>query len=248
MKILDLLFPQNIKCIFCGKEDDNYGICDDCYAKIPFITGKTCKKCGGKIKSGQVCIDCKGANYSFEKVFSICEYTDIIRYAILKLKSGSKFVSRPLSELVSNYFDTLNIEYDFIVPMPIHPNRLKERGFNQSKLLLEEVRRNCKVREDIIIRSKDTPHQTGLNRDNRKTNLDGAFKVLNKNDIKDKIIVIFDDIYTTGSSMEECAKTLKECGAKNVFGVCLARTPISEFKYLGDKEENYVEFIDTYII
>lgn len=248
MKFLEVLFPQNIKCIFCGKEDNNFGICDDCYAKIHFIKGKICKKCGINIKSGEVCIDCKGANYAFERVFCICEYSDIIQYAILKLKKGSKYMAYPLAELVSDYINQLNIPYDFIVPMPIHPNRLKERGFNQSQLLLSQTKNQKKVRNDIIVRSKDTPHQTGLNRDNRKTNLDGAFKVINKKDIKDKIVLIFDDIYTTGSSMQECAKTLIDSGAKQVFGLCLARTPIRTNKYLGEDDIAYTEFIDTHAI
>ncbi len=229
MRILDALFPQNIRCIFCGKEDNDYGICDSCYSKIPFVGDKVCKKCGGTIHNGQICGDCKAENYSFERVFAICEYSGILRNAILKLKSGEKYIANPLACIVSEYFSTLHISYDIIIPMPIHKNRLRQRGFNQSEVLLQELAKaDDRIRKDIIIRSKDTPHQTGLTREYRKSNLDQAFQVLHKSDIKDKTIVIFDDIYTTGSSMQECAKTLKENGASKVFGVCLARTPIGD--------------------
>lgn len=251
MKILDMLFPQNVKCIFCGKESNNLGICDRCYEKIPFITGKTCKICGGHVNNGQVCIDCKGSNYSFEKSYCICEYKDILRDVILKYKNGAKYIAKPLATIVDKYFDNLKISYDMIVPMPIHPHRRKQRGFNQSQLLLMELaKHNEKIREDIIIRSKDTPHQTGLNRENRKSNLQGAFSVLDKKEIKGKTIIVFDDIYTTGSSMQECAKTLKDNGADKVFGVCLARTPLDKDFYLKDDayDINYVEYIETHII
>lgn len=240
MKILDILFPQNIKCIMCGSEDNDFGICDKCRAKIPIIRGKTCKKCGVNISSGDVCIDCKSGDLKFEKVYSICEYTGNIRCAIIKLKIGGyKNIAKPLSKIIYDYFATLDIPFDMIIPMPIHINRRKERGFNRCELLLEDICNNYgRVYTDVLVRAIDTPHQTGLSREHRKENVKGAFKVTNKAKVKGKVILVFDDIYTTGTSMNECARTLLRAGASKVFGLCLARTPINLDKYLEDNADD----------
>ena len=253
MKFLDMLFPSNIKCIMCGREDNDYGICPECESQIPFITGKVCSKCGINISSGEVCIDCKGNDIKFERVFSIAEYKGRIRNAILKLKiQGYKDIANPLSKIIYDYFSKLDIPFDAIFPMPIHENRLKERGFNQCELMLKDIKENYgRVYADVLIRCKDTPHQTGLSRENRKVNLAGAFKVTNKSKVKGKTILIFDDIYTTGSSMNECAKVLMTAGAYKVYGLCLTRTPINLDKYLDSADYNNVDdndYIDRIII
>ena len=132
------------------------------------------------------------------------------------------------------YFENIKVPFDVIIPMPIHENRLKERGFNQSELLLKDIEKNYgRVYKNLLVRTKDTPHQTGLGKANRESNLDHAFKVTDKQKVKGKIILLVDDIYTTGSTLNECAKTLKRAGASKVFALCLARTPINKEKILN---------------
>lgn len=247
MKLIDIFFPQNIKCIICGKEDNEYGICDDRYSKLPFIKGIVCKKCGTNVKNGDVCIECKGNNLEFERTFAIFDYEGKIRRTILDLKqNGEKYLAKPLSIVIVDYLEDLDMKFDMIIPMPIHTARRKERGFNQCELLLEEVKsRFGNVYEDVLIRHKDTPHQTGLNRDNRKNNLQDAFKVKDKSKIKGKTVLVFDDIYTTGTSMNECARTLKKSGAGKVYGLCLARTPIMKSTYLDVSEKDYIDIMIT---
>ena len=92
-----------------------------------------------------------------------------------------------------------------------------------------------KVNTTILVRHKDTPHQTGLSRENRLTNLSGAFEVTDKKLIRNKTILLVDDIYTTGSTLNECARTLKKAGASRVISLCLARTPIKLDRVLGSK-------------
>ena len=226
MKI-DLLFPQTIKCFLCGGEIANYGVCDSCYPKLPFITGKTCERCGGVIKGeGIVCNECSGEKFYFHKNYAIFHYADDMQKVILSFKGGNKYLGGYFSEIVRNYINKLKIHYDVIIPTPIHPNRRKERGFNQSEILLEELKDDYPIDFNILERVKDTPHQTGLNKENRMSNLDKAFKVIDKNKVVDKIILIVDDIYTTGSTLNEMAKALLENGAKGVIGLSLARASI----------------------
>lgn len=252
MRLIDFFFPQNIKCVICGKEDGGFALCEECYSKLPFINGKVCEKCGIGITSGKVCLECKANNHTFERVFSIFEYRGKLRYLILALKqNGEKYIAKPLSKLVLEYFKKLDIPFDLIIPMPIHPNRLKSRGFNQCDLLLDEVKSYYgRVYDDVLIRKKDTPHQTGLSRDNRKVNLMDAFKVTDKSKVKGKIVLLFDDIYTTGTSLNECAKVLLKSGASKVYCLCLARTPINNEKYLNGIPENddMEKYIQEFVI
>ena len=198
MGILDYIFPQGNKCIFCGYEIPDVCICEDCYKSLPFIEGKTCLKCGGKVFANEdVCIDCKSNDIKFEKGFCILDYKDEVQMKILKFKSGGyKNIGYTLSHLILDKFKTLDIPFDEIIPVPIHENRRKLRGFNQSEILCEELKKYYgRVHPELLIRWIDTPHQTGLDRNNRKTNLDGAFKVSDKKRIKGKIILLVDDNY-----------------------------------------------------
>ena len=102
MGILDYIFPQGNKCIFCGCEIPDIGICEDCYKSLPFIEGKTCLKCGGKVFANEdVCVDCKSNDIKFEKVFCILDYKDEVQMKILKFKSGGyKNIGYTLSHLI----------------------------------------------------------------------------------------------------------------------------------------------------
>lgn len=224
MKILEMIFPQTIKCFMCGAELSDHGVCDNCYGKLPWIKGNICERCGGTVfGDGHVCNECAGEKFYFHRNFSIFNYIDDMQLKILSFKNGKKYLGYYFSEIIREYLKKLNINFDYIIPMPIHENRLKERSFNQSEILVSNLKDENVVEYDVLKRIKDTPHQTGLNKSNRKTNLEDAFKVVNKDKVKDKIILLIDDIYTTGSTLNECAKTLIKSGAKGVYGLCLAR-------------------------
>lgn len=230
MSIIDLMFPRQIKCIDCGCETNKFGICDECISRFHFIKGKTCEICGHGInENSNVCYECKGREYSFDKNFAIFYYEDDVRTKINLLKqSRIKSIGEMFAYFVADKYEELIKEFDIdmIIPVPIGKEREKVRKFNQSEILCKELEVTAKVRNDILIRFKDTPHQTGLSRENRKTNLLGAFKVVDKKIIRNKNVLIVDDIYTTGSTISECASTLKKAGASKVFSLTLARTPI----------------------
>ena len=225
MRLRDLFFPPAAKCVMCGMETNSYGLCESCENELPWINEPACVICGGNmLGEGEVCIECKDRDYHFARCYCVLEYRDEIQQKILSFKNGGqKFLGQTFASLMERKYNEINVKIDMVIPIPINEKRLKERGFNQSDLLCEEL---PNVRNDVVFRIKDTPHQTGLNRDNRVVNLENAFKVENKNDIKNKTILLVDDIYTTGSTLNECAKTLLNAGAKKVFALCLARTPV----------------------
>ena len=229
MKVFDILFPQNVKCILCSCEMNDGYICDNCKSEIKYIY-KGCIKCGGSVAGdGDVCLECKKYERVFDRGFCVCEYSGKLQEKILKFKNhNGKYLAKALSQLMVEKYKQLNLDIDIIVPMPIHFNRRKERGFNQCELLVEEIAKfSGKVDNNIIYRQKDTPHQVGLNRENRIINLGGAFALCEGISVKGKNILIVDDIFTTGTTIDECAKVLKKEGANKVYFLCLARTPIN---------------------
>jgi len=235
MKILDVIFPQAIKCFICKREIDDYGVCDYCYPHLPFVGGKLCTKCGGEMTgNGDICEECKNEKFYFTKNYAVFNYIDDIQKVILSFKKDNKYLGGYFSDIIRNYILKNKIKFDLIIPMPIHENRRKQRGYNQSEILVKSLEKDFAVDKDIVIRIKDTPHQTGLNKENRKINLEHAFQVKDQKKIKDKVILLVDDIYTTGSTLNECSKELLKYGAKEVIGLCVARG--QSIKILDEKE------------
>lgn len=142
-------------------------------------------------------------------------------------EDGKKHIGYAFARLIEEKFEDIQEDVDYILPVPIGADRLKMRGYNQSEILCRELISTGKVKYDLLLRPKDTLHQTGLDRKHRMTNLKGAFKVADKKLIKGKCILVVDDIYTTGSTLNECALTLKNAGASKVISLTLCRTPIN---------------------
>lgn len=239
MKIFDLFMPRNIKCAFCGEEDYKYGICDKCLETMPFIKGRTCVKCGGRVLNDEIiCRECEKVDHAFNNSYALFDYTGDIKRAInLFKRNGNLAIGRAFSHIICDYIERMDIKVDMIIPMPIHPNRYNERGFNQAEILCGEIANRYPklLNNDILIRIKDTPHQTGLNRDNRLLNLSGAFQITNIKKVKNKKILVIDDIFTTGSTLDECAFALLKAGAKSVQGLCLARGLVYDIKRDSEK-------------
>lgn len=227
MRISDIFFPSNIKCVFCGTEvSGEIAVCENCYKHLPFIRGKTCLKCGGHVVEEDVCIDCAKNEHEFVRNFAVFDYDGVLRDKILSFKqAGRKHIGYTLSWFIYEKFKSLDVEFDAVIPMPISSERRKERGFNQADILVSDIEDNTNlVDKNIIQKVKNTPHQTGLSKENRQTNLERAFVVPNKSLVKGKTLLVVDDIYTTGATLSEVASTLNRAGAKAVYGLTLART------------------------
>ena len=109
-------------------------------------------------------------------------------------------------------------KYDIIIPVPISKKRYKQRGYNQSAILAKDLARELKAEylENILVKIKDNAAQSSLNQDEREANVQGAYKVVNKQKIFDKKILIIDDVFTTGATLNECSRVLKAAGAGNI--------------------------------
>ncbi|MBQ7572708.1 MAG: ComF family protein [Clostridia bacterium] len=181
-----------------------------------------CKSCYNKLY--RIPIPSQGTKHT-KYVLSPFYYKGGYREAILKYKfSGSHAYALVFAKLMSDFIKDIDdiCTADMIVAVPISQERLNERGFNQTQLILDCMKDELSLnyRQDVLIRSKDTEHQSRLSGYERFKNVKDAFLV--SGDVKNMRIVVFDDVYTTGNTMEACAKALIDAGAKEVIALTLA--------------------------
>ena len=232
-RIIDFIFPPNYTCICCGRDIFNnpYGVCEGCKSSLPFLTGRLCQHCSDiLISDGDYCKRCKGKAQLYDKAISPFIYTDAIAKHIQNLKyNNAKYLAEPLSRFMADTFCNSKISTDFVTPVPLCTKRMKERGYNQSSLLADSFSKIVNIPVlDVLERVKETGTQTELNFIERQKNLKDAFRVVNKKLVKDKSVLVIDDVFTTGATVSECAKVLKKSGAKVVYVLTAAHTIIAK--------------------
>lgn len=229
-KFLDLLYPEGITCSFCDNdvfENNEYQTCIECKDELPFIHGDICKRCGTKLFSmATYCNRCQSNKYSFTKARAVFYYKDKIAAAIKNLKfNNAVYLTNPLSRYMADlYFK--EFDCDILVPVPMYSENLKKRGYNQAELLANSLGKiiNKEVNTKDLIKINKTKSQADLDFNERQNNLTKAFKVVNKNVFKGKKVLIVDDIFTTGATVENCAKALLKAGALKVYAITIAHT------------------------
>jgi ComF family protein len=227
---LDLFFPKT--CPGCGKiiSSDEF-FCPDCDKALVFIRPPLCPICGIPLESGEshICGQCLKESPFFKAGRSCAIYDEPLSNAIINFKyQGVTALAKPFSMIMlkalSSFIKTASV--DLILPVPLHIKRLRQRGFNQALLLANELGKNLKlpVKGLVLKKAKQTFPQVGLSQAERRKNVRGSFKVIFPEDVKDKNILLVDDVFTTGTTVNECSKVLIKAGARGVFVVTLART------------------------
>jgi len=221
---LDLVFPR--RCVDCGKEGSF--VCYDCAGKIEKIVTMTCAFCGKISKSGQFCSSCKAKHELVLSGLIVAARYDSgpTKEMIHHLKySGFTELASSLSEIIYQTLQKNMPKGEFVaVPVPLHKNREAVRGFNQSELIVRILSKKLHLHGGCALsRIKDTETQVNLSRELRQKNLEGAFSCIDKTLVKGKNILLVDDVATTLTTLNECAKVLKDAGAKKIWGVVVAR-------------------------
>lgn len=227
---INAVFPP--ACPGCGKALGYDGgvrehVCSECAVKLKYIQEPRCLKCGKEIDSEEMeyCHDCKIHIHQYVQATAVYAYTDIIQQSIYRFKYQNK------REYAAFYAEEIKRQCgtqigqwspDVIVPVPLHASKYRKRGYNQSALIAGEMSRifGISMDEQLLIRSKKTIPMKELNNEERVKNLENAF-ICPLNVVKYKKAVIVDDIYTTGATMDACARVLKNAGVQEVYGVCL---------------------------
>ncbi len=229
----DLLFPP--RCAFCDdafKEISRCSLCEQCSGSLRHIEPPFCERCGVPVAcltepSAQYCGRCLSDPPPYIRARYGMRYEGALRDALLRFKfAGYLSVGRALAELLTETFEKhfKRTDLDLIVPIPIHDRRLAARGFNQALILAEGVASATGLPVDRFSfrKTKDTTPQVGLTRRERVANLKRSFGVSKPHWVHDRRILLVDDVATTGSTIEEAARTLLKAGAATVEALVLA--------------------------
>ncbi|MCI8353405.1 MAG: ComF family protein [Clostridia bacterium] len=209
--IINIFYPK--ACGICGSIN-KYDICPKCMRKLNEI--KQCKK--------HIYL-----KRSFTDEMYIFKYEDIVRSCFIKYKFGEQnYRYKAFANFMIKDKKICGFlkKYDIIIPVPISKTRKRQRGYNQSELIIKEctkLDKDIKVCTNILYKIKNTKPQSSLNKEQRKINIQGAYIIKNNEIINNKKILLFDDIYTTGSTLEECAKVLRQAGAYEVSVLTFAK-------------------------
>ncbi len=226
----ELIFPSS--CLECGQRlpcRELPLLCGECLSTVAYVSSPNCRLCGMPFETGQdhLCSQCLKKTYAFDLARAAVHYREPVTSMISSLKfAGSLSGLATLAKISCNSpgFRDLS-EPDIIVPVPLHTSRLKQRKFNQALLIAQTCFPNhrSKIIPDILIRHRATSPQTGLTGIERRKNLAKAFSLRNPEKVIGKIILLVDDVFTTGQTTHECAKVLRKAGAKEIEVFTLAR-------------------------
>lgn len=225
--LLDMLFPKY--CFLCQREGSY--LCQDCLSTIDILENSFCL-CENpqRLPEPGKCRSCRTKSLN-GLYFAVSYKNELVKNLIRKFKYEPciKNLSENLALLIITHFNLIQKSFggqDYIlIPIPLAKRRLRRRGFNQSEEIAKKLSENLEipVAGGCLLKIKETSLQMELSKEMRMENIKGVFAVENAKIIKGKKILLVDDVYTTGSTMEECAKILKASGAKEVWGVTVAR-------------------------
>jgi len=219
---LDLLFPQ--WCIGCGVEGSF--LCQVCRRSLPRINPPICPRCGKPQSSEQLCPGCVEWSATIDGIRSPFRFEGVIREAVHQLKYRNlRAIVSSLAELLDDYLRTLTIPVDVLVPVPLHRKRLRERGYNQSLLLAKGLGKlsGLPLVDNCLIRQTNTPPQARTSTvEERRDNVVGIFSCRDAC-LRDKQVLLIDDVATSGATLDACAASLKASGAISVWALVLAR-------------------------
>lgn len=229
--MVSLLYPP--ACVICSADvTSRKYLCGECETKLVRIKPPFCSKCSepfqGAITNPFNCANCAHRTLYFENAVSAFRSGGILRRVILDFKYRRQI---HLRHLVASWLfaalddDRLRVrEFDLIIPVPLHPARERERGFNQAALLAELLSARMSIpARPVLERTRYTTTQTAFDRAERMENLRGAFRLRKNADVRQRRILLIDDVLTTGSTLSECARVLRRGGARSVHAATAAR-------------------------
>ncbi len=224
---LDLFYPP--RCPICEKilDPEDNGICKECFKELPFIQEPYCLRCGKPIRSfeQELCSDCRLHHHLYDEGRAVFVYEKGVRSSINRLKFYNRreyipFYVSCLDRLLRRMMPVWNAQC--LVPIPMHPKKRAQRGFDQAQLLSKGLSglSGIRLQTDLLIRDRYTASSRKLGRTNRRKNLRGVFSIRSGAQVPESVILI-DDIYTTGATMDEASLALRRAGVKRIYFLCV---------------------------
>ena len=231
--LVELCYPRH--CQLCDSRDcgdETPFICRECLGRVPYMRSLMCARCSlpldGQADEFAYCPHCRGFDWSFERAVSSVRLRGAAKEVLHRFKYNKQTFWRALvGEWIHDAAARVDWSgVDAIVPVPLHPRREREREYNQAALLAEDFGRwtGWPVLGRALRRVRDTSTQTRLDREERLRNQKDAYQVKDPERVAGRAICLIDDVWTTGATSEECAKTLRSAGAKKVLVLTAARS------------------------
>ena len=232
---LEIIYPEKNTCFICNIYDENINdkyICPACEGKFKKITAPLCIKCSKPISyesSNFLCADCNIFEKSFESSKSLFLYEGITKESIYKFKYyNHAYLYKLFANLLIDYMYENNYrQFDYITSVPLHKSKLRTRGYNQSELIASYISSHMSIPYiDVLKRKIKTTKQSAQSKEERRKNMEAAFTIkspIKYQYIKNSSVLLVDDVYTTGSTAEECSKTLLNFGLSKVYVITIAR-------------------------
>lgn len=223
-----MLYPP--VCPICGEvvnKDRKAGLCVHCVAKVKNVGSSFCMKCGKELEGlhGEYCYDCGRVNHVYDQAAAAFVYSQGIKESIYRFKYKGKreyaeWYGKKMAELLGNRIKIWNP--DVIIPVPIHRSRLKARGYNQAELIADSLGKYTAIPVDrhLLVRDKKTVPMKELEGVQRLKNIENAFNIC-ESIVKYNTVLVVDDIYTTGATVDACAAVLRSHGVSKVYCACL---------------------------
>lgn len=230
-RLSNLIYPR--RCPICDGLTGSHKIlaCGECRQRLVYVREPACKKCGKPLEKEETeyCADCGRRKHSYIRGKAVFPYDRLLRASVARFKYRNRreYADFYAEELIKSCGTALlSWEPDALIPIPLHKSRMRKRGFNQAELVARRIGKSLgiPVETGLLFRAKRTSPQKELSDAQRRANLKNAFQV-RKNDVKLRKIVLIDDIYTTGSTIDAAAGVLLEHGAEKVYflAICIGR-------------------------
>lgn len=230
-RLSNLIYPR--RCPICDGLTGSHKIlvCETCRQRLVYVREPACKKCGKPLEKeeAEYCADCSRRKHTYTRGKAVFPYDRLMRASIARFKYRGRreYADFYAEELVKRCGELLHSwQPDALVPVPLHKSRMRKRGFNQAELTARKVGKalGIPVEKRLLLRTKKTSPQKELNDVQRRANLKNAFQV-SQNDVRLKRVVLVDDIYTTGSTIDAAAAVLLEHGVERVYflTICIGR-------------------------
>lgn len=225
-QLLIEFFP--FSCLKCGEQVSNKGLCHSCWSNIRWITKPNCTVCYRELGffnlESSICPKCEDRKTFLDSICSPMIYNNHSKDLILKFKNFNRIeIAEWILSPIKNHLP--NVPFDYIVPVPLHNLKLIWRGYNQAAQLAKIISSAEKIPySDLLRKTRFTKSQGLFNKNKRIDNVKNSFSVKSKFNLVNKTVLLVDDVYTTGSTMEECARILKKSGVSQVFGISMAKT------------------------